>query len=45
MLQYYDKSVVYLSFLEKMLIRVSPVFLRTHTLRKFADEKRYAVDA
>jgi transposase-like protein len=27
------------------LLRVSPVFLRSHTLRKFADEKKYAVDA
>jgi hypothetical protein len=26
-------------------IRVSPRFLRTHTLRKFADEKKHAVEA
>jgi hypothetical protein len=26
-------------------LRVSPVILHTHTLRKFADEKKYAVEA
>ena len=29
----------------EFLKRVSPVILYTHTLRKFADEKKYAVEA
>ncbi len=28
-----------------IVMRVSPVILHTYTLRKFADEKKYAVEA